>query len=481
MAEFSREDIIKLLQSIESKFSVNDWKIDGICIWPIIRVSIYAKIWSRQKENREIAKCGAGLVKKYTNILGKFIDKNIFRIETQKRHVDAVFLNNTGCRRYVDGVWIDVFCDPIIAELEKRGMKSCVYEWNNSFVKSPVVGRSCNIQGRLNVLKVKSKLEALLFVHDCRFPDFEEINSELGYLLDEKEIIYQGRLIYNIKTFFLEKLKTIRPKLAFTTIYYNEISMGFTLACKELGAVTIDIQHGMQVGNNPAYTGWINMPTLGFELMPDVFLVRSARERENIKKWFVNGNVLISGDLWLNLWKSDSNEYVYRYDLMIRKWKGLGKKLILYTLDYDLIPQIMKDTIKDTSDSCIWFIRLHPADIQNLQKRKWELNGLDAVYELDCASKWPLHAWLRNVDLHITEYSGVVLEAEQFGVPSIVTSEGEKKLFEEHIRAGYARFANTKEEIIQLICKMKKKKPLELQCDDYITQLVDLGNVSNND
>ena len=67
-----------------------------------------------------------------------------------------------------------------------------------------------------------------------------------------------------------------------------------------------------------------------------------------------------------------------------------------------------------------------------------------------------MHAWLRNVDIHITEYSGVVYEAEEFGVPSVIVSKTEADLFSDVISRGNAVIADDEASIIQAIKKMKK-------------------------
>ena len=70
--------------------------------------------------------------------------------------------------------------------------------------------------------------------------------------------------------------------------------MGLLLAAKRNGIRTIDIQHGVQSENDFLFSSWTNIPTNGYELLPDIFWCWSNVEKENIDKWTVNSDNLYS-------------------------------------------------------------------------------------------------------------------------------------------------------------------------------------------
>lgn len=430
-----RRNIIEVLNLIEEKYCVAKWEMYGFRVWPIIRMLAYFKLWQRCINNRNNDNQNNTNIIGYIDILQK-ISSSIFC--SYKKIYDVkeyVFLNNSGCKRLVDNIWVDVFCDPIIKAL---GKENCtVLEWDNAGYKDSTYIDSLKIQNDLDKIKIKTKLQTFK-KKKCYFHEYDAVNNLLNNVLDEINVLYSIELINNYRKYFLRYFCKHIPKLAFTTIYYNEIGMGFVLACKSVKCKTIDIQHGMQVGNNPAYTSWVNVPQDGYELMPDVFMVRGSEEEKNIRQWCHNNiQVIKAGDLWLNEWLDDNNDFVRKYDIIFDKIKKGYKATILFTLDYQSIPDVLILLIKRMPKDILWLIRLHPADLQNINIRKEELNGIDNV-NLDDASNLPLHALLRNIDIHITDYSGVVLEAEKFGVMSVILSKSESKLFQKTIDAGHA-------------------------------------------
>jgi hypothetical protein len=59
-------------------------------------------------------------------------------------------------------------------------------------------------------------------------------------------------------------------------------------------------------------------------------------------------------------------------------------------------------------------------------------------WDLDVATDQPLYALLRHVDAHVTHSSSAVVEAAEFGVPSVLFSEVGAELFPGPIAAGWA-------------------------------------------
>jgi len=88
-----------------------------------------------------------------------------------------------------------------------------------------------------------------------------------------------------------------------------------------------------------------------------------------------------------------------------------------------------------------------------------EKKGIKDV-ELGQATSLPLYALLRHMDLHITEYSSTVIEAEAFGVPSVVMNPLEADMFQEQISSGWALPAYTAEEVMDALQLQLDRKKL---------------------
>jgi hypothetical protein len=64
--------------------------------------------------------------------------------------------------------------------------------------------------------------------------------------------------------------------------------------------------------------------------------------------------------------------------------------------------------------------------------------GEAGPFEIDAPTAVPLHALLRYADLHLTHSSTTVIEAAQFGLRSILTSDWGAELFGTYVESGWA-------------------------------------------
>ena len=96
-------------------------------------------------------------------------------------------------------------------------------------------------------------------------------------------------------------------------------------------------------------------------------------------------------------------------------------------------------------------------------------------YEVKNASRLPIFSLLRNIDLHITQYSSVVIEAASFNIKSIVIDDIGKSTYEDYINRGVAFYCENEDQIINLLENLTKHKDK----DRYINYIKDTNNSSN--
>ena len=118
---------------------------------------------------------------------------------------------------------------------------------------------------------------------------------------------------------------------------------------------------------------------------------------------------------------------------------------ILVTLQYNLnelgidyisngvMASCLEQTIRETCDRYFWYIRLHPSQIRNIDSggAKSYLRNVFGSFpnvDWDMASSVALPALLATVDLHITHFSAVTIEAAWLGVKT--------GLLDPHIKPG---------------------------------------------
>jgi hypothetical protein len=122
--------------------------------------------------------------------------------------------------------------------------------------------------------------------------------------------------------------------------------------------------------------------------------------------------------------------------------RAAGRPVVLVTLQYGLSDSEQLEPLlallKVASERFAFWIRLHPA---MPERRRGEVRARltgAGIFELDLCSDLPLPALLGCCDLHLTHSSSTVIDASQFGVVSVLTTEYGAELFQPFVRDGWA-------------------------------------------
>jgi UDP-N-acetylglucosamine 2-epimerase len=244
--------------------------------------------------------------------------------------------------------------------------------------------------------------------------------------------------------------------------YYSTPGFAMIKACKELNIPVIDIQHGIQGDHHYAYGSWEKYDLEGSEsLLPDIFYLWSKDEAESIGKWKNNDiRVFIGGNDYLDMWRyGDINEISENIERLQEKYDlEKYKKIILYTLSgFDVVNQSIIEAINKSPKDWFWFIRMHPKRTDLIPFWREELKECNCDYAIKDIEKEPLYLLMKLSDIHLTERSSTVMEAEKFGLHSIVTEEESKGLFKQYIDSGNTVFANTPDQIKRYIVELDKE------------------------
>jgi len=465
-------DIMDLLNEVEGRFPVDQWMIDGIHIWPLVRLelatdltnySMYPALYHSAKSVSKGRRLTSLFLQEARGLLrfGHAYLKDFSKNATP-RMAEVVFLSDGISFSYLIDSWYEKWCDPFISKLSEDNIPSfLITPFHHYFI--PRRTYSMFIQPSLDRVRAKT----LLFsnrgceeegLHSFQeFIDFVESRDLAISLPHLRRIKDQIILITKYADFFKKILSQIKPRSAFVVSYYNVGGMAFNLACRNLGIISVDIQHGLQGDLHWAYGRWNNVPETGYQLLPRFFWVWSDFEAEAIKRW--NSRVsewhqpVIGGNLFLDVWRFSENEIVKYYDNEIGNVKRNKKHLIhvLYTMGYEDADKLrtILSTMRQTESLCYWWLRVHPGKLKERNSfKKLVRENRISNGEVDLATDLPLYAILRQMDLHLTFYSSSVFEAEDLGVPSVVVGDYGKELFSDQISTGWALPADTPEEII---------------------------------
>lgn len=468
-------DVTELLNDLERKFSVEKWSMQGIRIWPYIRINLTfalfrADIATGEKNSNKQSKWINIFKSEVNSVRGfaKYIHAYMADYRKNSRpsqHADCVFLSDGVPSNLINGYQFNVFSDPFIRHIKNRQLSFFSMTTQHTYL-TPRHNPSMFIQSKLDFLRIKNAFlrkgvdesnENLIGFDD--FIRYLKDNNLPLPVPDIRTLRGQISTIRVFADFYIKILKAVRPSIVFLVCYYSNDGFALTLACRELGIQCIDIQHGFQGEFHPAYGRWNKVPETGFELLPSLFWCWSESEADAIRQWSSTVSKyhkpIVGGNLWLAEWQGD-NDFVLYFDGLInsiKESKPAAVNILVTPLPDDRHGfEIIMQAMRLSDPSWRWWIRLHPGQVDKKQamEQLLDAHGIKG-YELDSATDLPLYALLRHMDIHITQFSSVVIEAESFGVPSIITTKYGEEMFPGQIKTGWAVAAYSSEEIINSI------------------------------
>lgn len=475
----NRREVMDLINEIEELFPVDTWMVDDIHVWPLIRIPLAMNLY-REMNGKDIINNPLSfhnrIIKKINGIFIslKALISDIEHNARYKRKVDVVILSNTICRTKLNDGWYDRICDPFVEEINKMEWSSQFYEATQTYeYRLPRIFNSTLIQLKLDYINLKSKMN-WFFSKSTSYQldswnDFYLFAKEKGINYDVPsfdELIQRVFRIRRLSHFFEHFLKYNQPKLAFVECYYGENGMALNLACKRKGIPSVDIQHGVQGEFHVAYGRWCNIPDTGYELLPSHFWCWTPHEADVINSWSENlerqvHNALVGSNLWLNKWIRGDVSSLKFYDTKIRGLIESKKTAIMFTLQPGFDPELwFYEAVNSSPTEWKWFIRLHPGMIADKERFQtiFKSQCPNANIELDHATELPLLAWLRHIDIHVTQFSTCIIEAETFGVPSIITHVNGMDMYADQIQKGTACTAFTAIDLINRINILSNEK-----------------------
>lgn len=486
--KLSANEILEKILKFEETYPVTTWRLFNFHIWPVIRISLGLKMMLENflSSNNQISSSDSSHISEALGVIKNSItssfsdsDKN----QKTNKSYDAVFLNASSTRYYkVNEKWFNPFSDPFINHLQKNGIESLVLEYpDTSDIKIPrynpsnYIGTGITMMG-LNAL-IEKKIERTDLSLLNNFNDFlSEVNLSADFFL------IKLLRVYNYSVYFERILKKAKPSIIIVEGFYSYIAMGMVLAANKLGIPCIDVQHGVQSENDFLFSDWNNLPPNGYEVLPDVFWCWSDEEKKNIERWSVNGKyfALTGGNPVLELPEVNETE-IFR-----EVFSSEEEIKILYTHQADFnFSDLFVNILKSSPDDWKWFIRFHPQYPEAKTKvlQKLSTNNFKNVV-VDNISEFPLPSILNKIDLHVTEFSSTVLEAEALGVPSIVLSEYGKSLFNKQIEKGNTKFVSSKEMFeneLSVLIESNKDKDKKNNNHEYFTAGIEMIKKIVND
>jgi hypothetical protein len=479
------EEAKDIILEIEAKYPVDTWECNDMKVWPLIRIELYM-ILSNQALNT------GGLKTRSVSYILKLL-KSIFLFVKSQFHdrksnskigpSQVLFISDGVSFENIDGKWYEKFCDPWISYYKEQNIKTLMLTLENNYF-IPRYSSSVFIQLGLNLEVIKNIFLQNFFTSSLeliKLEKFEEFSNDQLLIQNNIRIDLKWLSVKMSKFDLLRKkfariIDKIQPSVVFIVSYYYDGTMALISECRKRTIRTIDIQHGIQNEFHLSYSNWSKVPEKGYETLPDFFNIWSKSEYSDISNWsnsFKIHTPIITGNIFLQKWFDNSDKLVQDYDDRIKSKLSKSNMTILYSKSpHTESPEMRGDlyqVIYETQYKYNWLIRLHPG-MRDLKKSIiLELNSYRIFnFEIDFSSEYPLYSLLRNIDLHVTEQSSVVVEAIEFEVFSIITSRYGESLYLDQINKKNAIFAHSTSDIISAIESNIAKKTGQVKTNKTI-------------
>lgn len=470
----TRSEFIRLLREIEGAYPVTEWRVRGIRVWPLLRLSLYSATFRSGSPEHGL---GAAWPRRVWNLAAAGGAWSAASIRDWSRNrfpgspADAVFVTySAGRRPLVRGRRYDPMSGPCVALLAQLEQRCEVWEISPfGDYNTPRHTPSFLLQPTLIRLRLRCELAPL---GDDRvaldgFPDLTARVRSVGLRFPyadlrrlRRDVLYLDRLADRYAAW----LRRARPRIGFVTDT-GIAQQAFVLACRRLGITTVEMQHGVQGDLHPSYGSWFRVPSEGYETRARLFWNHDRDSALAINRWASccpEGHLAVwGGDPWREMWMDPGNELVAATDADVRarlRAAG-GERHVLVTLSSqgEVMPPPALELVRRPPDGVRVWLRMHPAD---QRRRRAEIlrvlgpGGLGPEH-LAFATETPLPALLRRMDAHVTVgLSTVIAQAARMGVPSIACASEAADFYPSELAQGMLEIATTPADVREALLRL---------------------------
>jgi hypothetical protein len=471
-SNISHKDFFSVLDLAEKTFNRDGWRVRDVDVWPLIKIyySYFVLTQVMDKRGSQIQKFQGKISKgiRALYIIWRSFFAQIFdKTRNEKiRETDVLIFVQSSTRYFkIDGNWYSPYSDTFQTAFASRGVNSLVCETteDGKFL-FPRFGSSLLIQKKLLLNMIAAKAKSMIFADkllECenKLKFNKIIDDMLGpeFRPDWKKINFHVNNLFQQIPYFVGLLEATNSKICMMSGYYSSTMFALTLACRQTGIKTVEIQHGVQGSAHLAYRSWHNLPSDNSNIMPDYFWTWGIAEKETIENWSNNTcgrhSVFVGGNPCLTVFNLNG-ENISKIETFSGYSFPVGEvsKVIIFTCQaFDNLPASVIECMRARPDYG-WVFRIHPQYWQTeysiLSQCKQE--GFDNVI-IDRGEFLPLSSAMQFATVHMTEFSSSVLEASTVGLHSIVIHSYGRELFNDLFETGAASYADNFNGILRAI------------------------------
>ncbi|WP_158859876.1 hypothetical protein [Lunatibacter salilacus] len=469
MSSENRAILIQKINLLEQNFPVETWEINGMHVWPLFKKHLFFSLNSGNSLHTT-EKVKSGKLKIFTNKAASLLSALNYILKLKIGKCEIVFSGAASHKVYYQDQFINRYFKPVNQYLAEKNISFL----NLNFDSSPQSKGDDFAIDKLIPLFRGDKVK----IRDLKkLPGFEAFLTSVNEYFGMNQAQFLSGLIRNLNTvarwkkLYLYIFKKTKPKASFGLCYYSPAMFGMNLAANSMGITAIDMQHGAQGELHPAYH-YSKVPTNGYNSLPKEFWCWDDHSYRFIAQWS-NGTkhkAKVSGNPWL----------LYVKERAVVTDIPKEKPIILFT-HQPLVPVIneyLVQSIKDTCEDFLWMIRLHPRitveDRNSLIAILKEEGVLDKI-DLKIANELALPLLLEHASIHISKFSGAIIEGVALNTPTIILEQIGIKTFSTIMEPGRVIGIDnpSKKVILDIIQQLMLNKPNKKSELKDFTHLVD--------
>ncbi len=447
------KEVTERFLAIEEELGLLNRRIAGEPFWELIRSVVRRKILGEmgmysKKEAPRIQ--GIGYL---ARVALHVIANSLFRNPYLAGHADLLFFGMHRRRLLEDGFWHDIYCDSLIEQLEKEGVRCLMIE-RPPFgrpIAGPAKTRRLSYYDVIEVFALLARRLGFARVRfsaaDRAFLDTlqERINGEFGtsvnILLHAKQALEVEK---SLLPFYGALLSRVAPKAVVVVNSAGHIQL--IKACRERGIPLIELQQGAlhQYLLEGPHTGGSGRK----EYVPDFFFAY--------------------GDFWKQFVSLPPERILSvgfpYYDMESRKYRGVPRKnsQILFLSQPTtgrLISRLAIELARELGDEWRIVYKLHPAEEADWRIRYPSL--IDPLIIVTTDRDKPLYELLAESAAQAGVNSTALYEGLGFGLPTYLIEAPGVETMDALLEAGSARLVSSAAELRALLFKPKRQEQVE--------------------
>lgn len=432
---------IEAFKKLEIKHDLFDLKIKDLFIWERIRHDTWKSIQS-QTSKIDTNRNSKNQINKYINSFALLVKNFLFKNPFFTQKSDIMFVGHPRRKRLDDGMWWDIYCDPIHEHLSEEYSHFEHSHDGKHYSPTPTP----NIR-YLDLIKNSGLLQQKLSrdlpqIPSCKKKKLnvvsEEIGNELGVSVDltnKTKVFLQRR---DKQLWLYERLlQKIDPSIVVLVVSYNNSNDLLIEACKNLGIPTAELQHGIIYDYHFAYSYPGPRAKHNF---PDYFLTFGDFWSEQIEFPLPDDRMISVG--YPHLERSvnqTSNQDKDKNKILFISQDSIGTYLSKFAIEFDRYGQADHNIV----------YKLHPEEDSNWKKDyPWLANSELTVVDSTGPSLYELFS---ESQVQIGVYSTAIYEGLAYELETYIYDTDGSEILKPLIKRGSAQLVSSPNELCSLI------------------------------